>query len=131
MTGWFLAIAFAPSVFWLARRVIAAGESKEEIRASPLQVQAVLGSFLIALALGAPTFNQISYVVGLPLAVITPVIVSMLAWVAVVAVFWMAFIQRTDAQHIFKATKGRASLLAALIGVPKILIVGSWVLRAP
>jgi hypothetical protein len=125
MSGWLLAFAFSPLIFWLAWRVTAVAVSKEESHAAPLQTRVALGSLLVALAIGAPTFTQITYLAGLPVAVAEPVIVSAFAWAALVAAFWVMFVRRKDAQHVAEAIKGRALLLAALIAVPKILIVGS------
>lgn len=130
MTGWLLALAFSPLIFWLARHIIAVAHSEAELGAPRLQAPVALGSLLVALAIGAPTFSQIAYLVGLPIAVTKPVIVSMLVWAALVAAFWAMLIRRKDAQHVVGEIKGRALLLAALITVPKVLIVGSWLFRA-
>lgn len=130
MTGWLLALAFSPVIFWLARHIIAVAHNEVEFGSPRLQAQVALGSLLVALTIGAPTFTQIAYLVGLPLAVTKPVIVSALAWAVLVAAFWAALIRRKDAQHVVGKVKGRALLLAALITVPKVLIVGSWLFRA-
>lgn len=125
-----LGLAFGPLVFWLAQRVVAVTQGSESGFDPPLRPQVMLGALLVALLIGAPTLTQIVYLRGLPVVVTRPVIALVVVWATTVAAFWVVFVRRMDAQHIAEAIKRRALLLAALMTVPKVLMIGSWVFRA-
>lgn len=130
MVGWLLAVAFSPFVVWLARYIVSPPFQGAEANAFRPSTPVALGSFLVALAIGAPTFTQIAYLVGLPIALTKPIIASTLIWAALVLAFWIKAIRRADAPCVLREVRRKALLLAALITVPKVLIAGSWLFRA-
>lgn len=69
ITGWALAIVFAVPTFLLATHVLSSANRGKNAAVTPFGRAVTLGSAVVALALGAPTFTQIAYLLGLPLKV--------------------------------------------------------------
>jgi hypothetical protein len=83
-------------------------------------------SILVALALGAPMYSQMCYLVGLPISVAAPVVLSSIVWLLVVE------IARTTAVRggfVDKAFVGIAIAVASLVTIPKLALIGYATLK--
>ncbi|HEX8412849.1 MAG TPA: hypothetical protein VF637_03065 [Sphingomicrobium sp.] len=127
--GWLSALLFAVPIFWLARRIIVPADVVENFPTTSVDKTASLGIGFVALAMCLPSFVQTVYLAALPVKVVWPVVASALAWMTTVLVFWITFNRRADAKGLAESLKTRALLLAALIALPKLLLVGTWAVR--
>ena len=83
-------------------------------------------SVLIALALGAPMHSQLSYLIGLPIGVSAPVLVSSLVWLLVVEIGRTAAV---EGNLLGKGAVRVAVAVALLVTVPKLALIGFAVMK--
>lgn len=120
MTAWLLALLFAAPTLWLASQIFLSGSAKVRVLGRAENRKATLCSVLIALGIGAPMFSQACYLLGLPIGIAAPVLISALAWLLVVEVARTAAV---EGKVLSRATVPIAATLAVLATVPKVALI--------
>lgn len=128
MVGWAIALIFAPSIMTLVARVAFANQASSRVAAQP-RVSVTLGSAIIAIVAALPTFAQTAFMIHLPMAVAWPVIVTSTLWCVVIALLWIRFVRRPDADTLAQKLRPQAQIVAALILLPR-LALWTWAATA-
>lgn len=126
ISAWVVAAVFAAPVLWLAAKVFLGGRAKLGMFARAQDTRVTALSVAVAIGLGAPMHSQLAYLIGLPLSLATPVLISSLAWLLVVEV------GRSAAVKGNLLSKGGVRLavgIALLATVPKLALLGLPLLR--
>jgi hypothetical protein len=119
--AWLAALLFAVPVLWLASKVFLRGSGKLGVFGRARHTKATLVSVAIALGLGAPMHSQLSYLIGLPISITTPVLISSLAWLLVVE---MGRTAAVEGDLLDKGAVRVAGAVALLVTVPKLALIG-------
>ena len=120
LSGLVAALIFAAPLFWLAREVFLRGASAFRIFGKGPDLRTTILSVVIALAIGAPMHSQVAYLIGLPIVVSAPVVVSSLIWLLLVEVGRTAALQ---ARPLNARAIRVAVVLALLVAVPKLALL--------
>jgi hypothetical protein len=126
MFAWLAALLFAAPVLWLASKVFLTGSTKFGMFGRARSTKVTIWSAAIALSLGAPMQSQLSYLIGLPINIATPVLISSLVWLLMVE------IARTAAVEGDMLSEGAARIAAAiavLVTLPKLTFLGFALLQ--
>ncbi|MFD1950450.1 hypothetical protein ACFSGX_06680 [Sphingomonas arantia] len=107
---------------WCGRCAGRPGEGVRPVAKHGLTV----GSALVAIGIGAPSFTQIESMAGLPASVMWPVIASVLAWAMLVATLWLFCLGSDAGRPAMMRVRRRAIGVAVLVTVPKLIIL-TWV----
>ena len=119
--AWVAALLFAVPVLWLASKVFLNRTALFGVFGRGPDAKTTLISVLIALALGAPMHIQLSYIIGLPMSVSAPVVVSSLFWLLMVEIGRTAVV-RGDLLN--RGAVRVAAVVAVLVTVPKLALIG-------
>lgn len=125
--AWLAALLFAAPMLWLASKLFLAGAANFRVFGRARDTKATILSVAIAAALGAPMHSQLSYLIGLPISIAMPVVISSLAWLLVVEVGRTAAVERNllDRRGVLAA-----ATIAILVTVPKVGLVAIAMLQA-
>jgi hypothetical protein len=118
--AWLAALLFAVPVLWLALKVFLRGPTKIGVFGRARHTKATLVSIAIALGLGAPMLSQLFYLIGLPISITTPVLISSLAWLLVVE---MGRTAAVEGNSLGKGAVRVAAAVALLVTVPKVALL--------
>lgn len=127
ISGWLIALLFAPPLLWLASKVFKSGRVKLRTFGYARDAKTTGASVLIALGIGAPMHFQLSYLISLPTNITMPVTISSIAWLLVVEVGRMAAVEDC---LLDKRVVRVATCLAVLVTVPKLALWGFALLTA-
>ena len=119
--AWLAALIFAAPMLWLAREVFLERGATFRIFGRGPNAKSTLVSILVALAIGAPMHSQLTYLIGLPIDVTPPVIVSSLIWLLMTEIGRTAAV---EGQPLSKRAIRVAVVLALLVTVPKLALTG-------
>lgn len=107
-------------MLWLASRIFVKRAAAVGVFGRGPNRKTTIVSVLIALALGAPMYSQLAYLVGLPLRVATPVLLSSLAWLVLVEIARTAAVRNPP---LSKVVVSLAAAIALLITLPKLALI--------
>lgn len=119
--AWLMALLFAAPVLWLAAKLFLRGRTKLRMFGAAQDAKTTLVSVLIAVGIGFPMHSQLSYLIGLPATITTPILISSLAWLLVVELGRTAAV---EGNLLGKSAVRIAAGLAALMTVPKLALIG-------
>jgi hypothetical protein len=119
--AWLAALIFAAPILGLAREVFLDRTAAIRIFGRGPDAKTTVASILIALAIAAPMHSQLSYLLGLPISVSAPVVVSSLAWLLMVEIGRTAAV---EGRPLSKRAIRLAVVVALLVTVPKLALIG-------
>jgi hypothetical protein len=109
------ALIFAAPMLWIVTEIVLHPTTRLGILGRGRDARTTLLSVVLALALGLPTFSQLGYLIGLPIGVAMPVLLSSVAWLLVVEMIRTAGVQRCLSGNIIRTT----AVVALLTFLPK------------